>query len=1141
MNQAEPKTLVDSSRRSRFLAAAFGIAVGCLPDAALASDVSAAMAPYPNFETGPVRPLLVDDDHLYVLNTPDHRVEVFRILDPTRVPSSTGGAAGGLSGSGGAGQAGSTTIPAGRSTDVAARLDHVRDIFTGLEPTGMFKHPSVDLLYVSNHVSDTVSVIDTTLGQVIATLPVGDEPQGMTIAGGRLFVACARASQTPLAPGQTDPGPLVDHVVQAFEALPPFAFVGQTAIDAWKPRDLVAIGPTVYVIPQNSGNHTIILDENHTKALGLEQLVPDAFDGGPFPHNPVLTIPALNPLGFARGWYVPNAGRIVFDWEHPGAVAQLRDHDILAIDAASLAVRPEVTHGVGTTLYDIERNPITGDLWVAATEANNRLRFEPRLRGTAVENRVTIATPGRPVNDVVELAAPRLDDDYAVPVALAFLDAPNIQRAYVAAQSSARIAVLDPTTAAQVDRIDTGLIPAGLATDAERGLLFVLCRGDKSIRVYDAHRGHREVSRVALPYDPEPASVTLGRRHLYEARDDGGHGEGSMSCASCHVFGHSDGMGWDLGDPEGSLSYYYPDILQGIGSYPDQLVVAPSTPMVHPLKGPMVTQSLRGLMSRDEKDDLTLHWRGERRTFHTFDAAFRSLLGGDGVTRRDVQEYATFVRSIRYAPNPFQPKDRVYTGDALAGAGVYGMTPQFQGKSYKSVGGPGCIDCHNGDFFDGSDFTGSRAVASAGSFTQLFQTAQLRMLYEKDYRDLAGFGALHDGAVDGVRGFMDFTIPQSAVPTFGLFSDDEKDQISAFTHAWDHGIAPLVGAQFTLTQATLPQVDAFLDLAEAHAQSPLDDVDLILKGFRYAADGTILRRGAHFRLDPTSGVFAYQFDTGDVVGRDVVKFVAQTGLGVFTFTCVPRGTGARLGVDRDEDGVFDFVEAEAGLDPTSADTDGDGYTDGRELALGSDPLEPDAQLADAAPPAILDAMVMEVSHDLATLSFFTDEPASVTVEVGTANGLVDVGVFPGEPGLRQTHDVILDGLPAGQTLHYRIVARDRNDNAGTSDGTLLTNAAVLPRRRPDPRRRRSRALHRGGHRHRRGRYRSPGGRPVGHRLLLRRPRRPAVPGAGRDRRQRGRDPQPWAIYAGRTDHDRLLPRVPRVTVPDESLLRGSRG
>jgi len=37
-----------------------------------------------------------------------------------------------------------------------------------------------------------------------------------------------------------------------------------------------------------------------------------------------------------------------------------------------------------------------------------------------------------------------------------------------------------------------------------------------------------------------------------------------------------------------------------------------------------------------------------------------------------------------------------------------------------------------------------------------------------------------------------------------------------------------------------------------------------------------------------------------------------------TYTCVPPGSGLRLGVDRDEDGFYDRDEIDAGSDPADA-------------------------------------------------------------------------------------------------------------------------------------------------------------------------------------------------------------------------------
>src|SRR5262245_21441707 len=515
-----------------------------------------------------------------------------------------------------------------------------------------------------------------------------------------------------------------------------------------------------------------------------------------------------------------------------------------------------------------------------------------------------------------------------------------------------------------------------------------------------------------------------------------------MSCASCHVFGHADQLAWDLGDPGGSLSYHYPDEMTDVAGFPGLVVTDPNVPIVHPMKGPMVTQSLRGLMDPDTKDALPLHWRGDRRTLHMFAPAFKDLLGGAGVPLPSMQEFAIFLRSLRFAPNPSQPKDRVYTGLAAEGRDLYGMNPQVPGKEYALGSGFLCISCHKGNFTDKTDFTGSRPTVSAGSFTQIFNAGQLRMLYEKDYRFVSGFGALHDGAVDGVRGFMDFSVPNGGLPTFGNFNTHDKDAVATFAKAWDSGLSPLVGAQFTWTAASTAQAPAFLDLAEAQARPPASNIDLVLHGFRVDTGGAILPRGAQYRQNG-SGVWGYQFDTGAFVDRSVLKAIVDLGVATFTFTGVPPGTGERLGLDRDEDGAYDDLEVQAGTEPSKADTDGDGWLDGAEPALGGNPLVPNGSLPDTTAPAILTPRALEIFADIATLNCRTNEPATISVAVAPAAGGPNVGTWAETGGLRRVHDVTLTGLPAGTLLKFTVTATDRSGNAASAIGTFTTLPPML--------------------------------------------------------------------------------------------------
>src|SRR5262249_37055478 len=94
-----------------------------------------------------------------------------------------------------------------------------------------------------------------------------------------------------------------------------------------------------------------------------------------------------------------------------------------------------------------------------------------------------------------------------------------------------------------------------------------------------------------------------------------------------------------------------------------------------------------------------------------------------------------------------------------------------------------------------------------------------------------------------------------------------------------------------------------------------------------------------------SGLF--QDDTGNTLNDASLRALAQTE-GPLTYTCAPPGSGTRMGVDRDEDGVLDGLDncveiANASQLDTDGDhigndcdddDDGDGLPDGVETNTG---------------------------------------------------------------------------------------------------------------------------------------------------------------------------------------------------------------
>jgi len=78
-----------------------------------------------------------------------------------------------------------------------------------------------------------------------------------------------------------------------------------------------------------------------------------------------------------------------------------------------------------------------------------------------------------------------------------------------------------------------------------------------------------------------------------------------------------------------------------------------SNVVFHPMKGPMTTQTLRGLLNLESTA------LARRRTnFLHFNGAFGSLLGGPILSAADMVAYRAFINTVVFQPNPNQNLDR---------------------------------------------------------------------------------------------------------------------------------------------------------------------------------------------------------------------------------------------------------------------------------------------------------------------------------------------------------------------------------------------------------------------------------------------------------------------------------------------------
>ena len=90
-------------------------------------------------------------------------------------------------------------------------------------------------------------------------------------------------------------------------------------------------------------------------------------------------------------------------------------------------------------------------------------------------------------------------------------------------------------------------------------------------------------------FDPTPQAIKAGRPFLYNTRLTSGLGQ--LACGSCHVDARFDRLAWDLGDQTGDMGII--DRTFNFGNF------SPSpTNNFHPMKGPMVTQTLQNIIEK---------------------------------------------------------------------------------------------------------------------------------------------------------------------------------------------------------------------------------------------------------------------------------------------------------------------------------------------------------------------------------------------------------------------------------------------------------------------------------------------------------------------------------------------------------------
>jgi DNA-binding beta-propeller fold protein YncE len=833
---------------------------------------------YVNFESGPVRPLALSNDgsKLYATNTPDGRLEIFV---------------------------------------VGSDLTHLASVPVGIDPVAVAEDPS-GLVWVVNHLSDSISIIDpnSTPPHVVQTLWVGDEPRDIVFAGTnreRAFITTAhRGQNSPVDPGLNTPS-IGRADVWVFDSTALDDTPGGQALDIVtlfgdKPRPLAVStdGLSVFAGVLFSGNRTTSFAPFNTAK------------GAPSSSSDNVTQPDSGTIvRFDGANWVDDIGQT-----HNGRVPfSLPDFDVFEIDAVGLTVEKEIA-GVGTTLFNMAVNPIDDTLYVSNIDARNHVRFSgpstqgsTTVRGHLTDQRVSVIQNGvvrpRTLNKHLDFTLPngsQQERDLSVSTPLGMAVSADGGTLYVSAFGSSKIAtyatsaILDdsfvPNLQTQIQVSGGG--PAGIVLDDVNNRGYVLTRFDNAISTIDLNT-QQEIAHD-LMFNPEPASVMDGRKFLYDAGLTSGNG--NDSCASCHIFGDNDGLAWDLGAP-GSATNPIPNVFIPISP-------AATPTRFHPMKGPMTTQSMRGLRGHGP-----MHWRGDRTganrvngetleeaAFKEFNEAFDALAGlGNTLSDADMQLFTDFAMQISYPPNPIRALDNQLQGIEIRGEVLFRNGVVRIQTGLLEV----CVQCHTLD--PAAGLFGTKGLSSDNSQggERNFKIPHFRDQYQKNGLfgwgfqtapatgpQVRGFAFNHNGATSS-----NFMIADLGMPNNDLLA------LRAFLYGFPTESAPILGQNVTVTSANKSAAANRIDLLIERAVEtlPVPECDLVAHGSVNGVNQSWLFDNATmFQPDAAADTAFTRAELEDLIATSSDRI---------TLMCAPWGSGERIAIDRDLDGVLNRDES----------------------------------------------------------------------------------------------------------------------------------------------------------------------------------------------------------------------------------------
>ena len=657
---------------------------------------------HPTFASPHSKPIAITGGHVYAANTPADTVDV---IDA-------------------------------KSRSIVHRID------VGVDPVSVVARPDGMEVWVANHISDSVSVIDTnpasgTFQQVIATIQDVDphtlstrfdEPVGIAFANNRkAYVALSTSNRIA--------------VVDVRER----TVTKHLPIRAQDPRAMVVRGDNLYVIPFESNNQS--------------QLSGCRVDVNPIDGD-MCTFDAVEHV-FSNN-NVLSTGYDADIVKNP----RLPDRDLFVFDTRTDQPR-HIVSGLGTLLYGLAVDS-AGNVFIAQADARNveNGRAGTRKHGLAeMENRAFLnqisrasciaSSCGRlPRFDLEPLPPQHPPRGMALATPFGIQVSDDDATLVVTAAGSDKVFTVDASDGTILGRASVGVAPRGIAlvSDASGAAqqAWVLNAVESSVSLVDiSTRTDPAVLETIALDDPTEPTVKRGRIAFNDADASS---TGTFSCESCHPDGHTDQLIWVLHTPN-------------CGSSGERLDRIGCTQVP-----PRLTMPVRGL-----RDTQPYHWDGipgdpyGGRNTRSIDAAespncdiddpascTRHLVDGslattmcrvtptgegidpvlcderndegkqgllDGASRDALAE---FILNIPYPPSQTRPFHNTLTAAAQRGFFEFSYLTDSSGRT---TGAQTCGACHKMPFLVSTNTpgTGMEAPTWRGAYDRWMVTPQARL------------------------------------------------------------------------------------------------------------------------------------------------------------------------------------------------------------------------------------------------------------------------------------------------------------------------------------------------------------------------------------------------------------------------------